>query len=123
VKNYSVSVYETDKDVVFMKKIIAWGASKSYWLDVAKIAWIPSAIVDTARKYLEFHEIQGSSNNSTHQSDTIQSMPLFSMEIDRESIWAKTQLDKIKRLLDSLDPNNMTPMQALQMIGKLKGEV
>jgi DNA mismatch repair protein MutS len=123
VKNYSVSVYETDKDVVFMKKIIAWGASKSYGLDVAKIAWIPSAIVDTARKYLEFHEIQGLSNNSTHQPETIQSMPLFSMEIDRESIWAKTQLDKIKRLLDSLDPNNMTPMQALQMIGKLKGEV
>jgi hypothetical protein len=50
-------------------------------------------------------------------------MPLFNMEIDRESMTAKTQLDKIKRLLDTLDPNNMTPMQALQMIGKLKGEI
>ncbi len=38
VKNYSVSVYETDKEVVFMKKIVAGGASKSYGLDVAKIA-------------------------------------------------------------------------------------
>ncbi len=47
-------------------------------------------------------------------------MPLFAMEIDRESINAKTELDRIKRLLDTLDPNNMTPMQALQMIGKLK---
>ncbi|MBP6086084.1 hypothetical protein KA478_02665, partial [Patescibacteria group bacterium] len=50
--NYSVSVYETDKDVVFMKKIIRGGASKSYGLDVAKLAGIPSVIVDTASKYL-----------------------------------------------------------------------
>lgn len=38
VKNYSVSVYETEKDIVFMKKIIPGGANKSYGLDVAKIA-------------------------------------------------------------------------------------
>ena len=130
VKNYSVSVYETDKDVVFMKKIIAWWASKSYGLDVAKLAWIPSAIVDTARKYLNFHETNNvsdstviASNSSVIASEAKQSMPLFNMEVDRESIWAKTQLDKIKRLLDTLDPNNMTPMQALQMIAKLKGEI
>jgi DNA mismatch repair protein MutS len=130
VKNYSVSVYETDKDVVFMKKIIAWWASKSYGLDVAKLAGIPSAIVDTARKYLNFHETNNvsdstviASNSSVIACEAKQSMPLFNMEVDRESIWAKTQLDKIKRLLDTLDPNNMTPMQALQMIAKLKGEI
>ncbi len=123
VKNYSVSVYETDKDVVFMKKIIRGWASKSYGLDVAKLAGIPSAIVDTARKYLEFHETNKHDGGSTIASTLKQSMPLFNMEVDRESIWVKTQLDKIKRLLDTLDPNNMTPMQALQMIAKLKGEI
>jgi len=45
------------------------------------------------------------------------------MEVDRESMTVKVQLDKIKRLLDSLDPNNITPMQALQMIAKIKGEI
>ncbi|MEI7477658.1 MAG: hypothetical protein WCJ81_03970 [bacterium] len=45
------------------------------------------------------------------------------MEIDRDSLSAKAELDRIKRLLASLDPNNLTPMQALQMIAKLKGEV
>ena len=38
IQNYSVSVYETDKDVVFMKKIVRGGADKSYGIDVAKIA-------------------------------------------------------------------------------------
>ncbi len=119
VMNYSVSVYETDKDVVFMKKIIRGWASKSYGLDVAKLAGIPSVIVDTAKKYLDFHETTSSSASPAATN----AMPLFNMEIDRESMTAKTQLDKIKRLLDTLDPNNMTPMQALQMIGKLKGEM
>jgi len=38
VKNFSVNVYETDKEVIFMKKIVSGGASKSYGLDVAKLA-------------------------------------------------------------------------------------
>lgn len=50
-------------------------------------------------------------------------MPLFAMSIDQESIDAKNTLEKIKRLLGSLDPNNMTPMQALQMIARLKGDI
>ncbi len=134
--NYSVSVYETEKDVVFMKKIVRGWANKSYWLDVAKIAGIPHVIVDTAKKYLAFHEQEAMSHKESglhaamshtwsSQATSMQptSMPLFAMGIDRESINAKTELDRIKRLLDTLDPNNMTPMQALQMIGKLKGEV
>jgi hypothetical protein len=50
-------------------------------------------------------------------------MPLFNMEVDRESMTAKVELDRIKRLLWTLDPNNITPMQALQMISKLKEEM
>lgn len=52
VKNYSVSVYETDKEVIFMKKIVKGGASKSYGLDVAKLAGIPATIVERAKGHL-----------------------------------------------------------------------
>ena len=50
-------------------------------------------------------------------------MPLFAMHIDHDSIDAKNTLEKVKRLLASLDPNNMTPMQALQMIARLKSDI
>lgn len=56
VKNYSVHVYETEKEVVFMKKIVRGGASKSYGLDVAKIAGIPSTIVQRAKEHLDILE-------------------------------------------------------------------
>ncbi|HPC34871.1 MAG TPA: hypothetical protein PLP73_04325, partial [Candidatus Absconditabacterales bacterium] len=52
IKNYSVSVYETDKDVVFMKKIVKGGADKSYGLDVAKLAGIPNIILQRAEENL-----------------------------------------------------------------------
>lgn len=49
IKNFSVSVYETSKEVVFMKKITAGGANKSYGIDVAKLAGIPASILQEAR--------------------------------------------------------------------------
>ncbi len=53
VKNYSVSVYETSKEVIFMKKIVPGGASKSYGIDVAKLAGIPASIIDIAKSYMK----------------------------------------------------------------------
>jgi DNA mismatch repair protein MutS len=61
VHNYSVSVYETDKEVVFMKKIVKGGASKSYGIDVAKIAGIPESVIAQAKYILD------------HLEDTVQS--------------------------------------------------
>ena len=53
IQNYSVSVYETDKDVIFMKKIIRGGADKSYGIDVAKLAGIPTVILERAKNNLK----------------------------------------------------------------------
>lgn len=118
MKNYSVSVYETDKEVVFMKKIVAGGASKSYGLDVAKIAGIPKLITDQAKTCL------------THLEDTKQNTQGGKLKIeglfggvDFEAIETKAKYDKLKRIIESIDQNNMTPMQALQLIGKLKDQI
>jgi len=45
------------------------------------------------------------------------------MHVDQEAIAAKSELDRMRRLLKSLDVNNMTPMEALAMIARLQGEV
>ncbi len=116
VKNYSVSVYETDKEVVFMKKIVAGGASKSYWLDVAKIAGIPKLITDQAKKYLDHLE------QTKTKEQWIKVEWLFG-GVDFEAIETKTKYDKLKRILNDIDPNNVTPLQALQLLGKLRDEV
>ncbi len=115
VKNYSVSVYETDKDVVFMKKIVKWWADKSYGLDVAKLAGIPSIILQRAEQNLD--NLQWTICNEELKSN----QDLFNV-----SKFAKVEdpkYEKIKSILNSFDINNMTPLQALQLLEKIKGEL
>lgn len=52
IKNYTVSVYEDDKDIIFMHKIIPGSASKSYGIHVAQKAGIPTAITKLANEVL-----------------------------------------------------------------------
>ncbi|AHB41214.1 hypothetical protein P148_SR1C00001G0419 [candidate division SR1 bacterium RAAC1_SR1_1] len=111
VKNYSVSVYETEKEVVFMKKIAAGGASKSYGLDVAKLAGISPVIVERAKENLKALE--------TNKKDIVQDGLLhFTPKATTDP-----KYEKIKSLLQSYDVNSMTPLQALQFLAKIKDEL
>ena len=116
VKNYSVSVYETEKEVVFMKKIVEWWASKSYWLDVAKIAWIPAIILQRAGENLE--ELK---ETSTQNTKTVSNQSLFSP--NRFVQVSDPKFEKVKNIINSFDVNNITPLQALQLLAKIKDEL
>lgn len=113
VHNYSVSVYETDKEVVFMKKIVKGGASKSYGIDVAKIAGIPDSVIAQA-KYILDHLEDG---KSVKKSDGL--IPLMQQPI----IEKDPKYEKVKNILHSYDLNNITPLQALQILAKLQDEM
>jgi DNA mismatch repair protein MutS len=52
VKNYHVAVKEQDGDVVFLRKIIAGGADKSYGIHVAKLAGLPQTVLMRAQEVL-----------------------------------------------------------------------
>ncbi len=110
VKNYSVSVYETEKEVIFMKKIIAWWASKSYGLDVAKLAGISPMIIERAKENLKQLETKKASFPQ-YSSDN-----LFVPSVPQND----PRFEKIKTLIDSYDVNTMTPLQALQLLAKIK---
>jgi len=113
IQNHSVNVYETGKDVVFMKKIVPGWANKSYGLDVAKLAWIAPTIIQQAQQHLQNLEIKP--NKQPTKSHT-----LFTQTTDNDPT---PKYNKIKSLLDSFDINQMTPIQAIQLLAKLKDEI
>lgn len=117
IKNFSVSVYETDKEVVFMKKITAGGANKSYGIDVAKLAGIPNPILEEARLFLKLLE----KNQKSDLSNQPSSQGLFSVQ--QEDFTHKAQYEKIKGILAGMDLNGVTPLQALQILMKIKEEL
>lgn len=113
IKNFSVRVYETESEVVFMKQIVPGGADKSYGIDVAKLAGIPEIIIQNAQNILL--QLGEKKSDQESRKDT----GFFT----NVSTAHDGRYDKIKSLLDSYDINAMTPLQALQLLAKLKGEV
>lgn len=125
VQNYSVDVYEKDKEVVFLKKIVKWWANKSYWIDVAKLAWLPNEILQKARKYLKRVE-----DNTNIKQPMMESLFDYSSVNNSQQV---TQLEnqleisegKLQKLADkiwNIDVNNITPLQALQLLIDIKND-
>lgn len=117
VKNHSVSVYESDKEVIFMKKIVEGWASKSYGLDVAKIAGIPTSIIEQAKLHLSWYELPAPDTEWTHQQQWY-----WALALD-VPVQTDMQYEKIKTLLATYNLNNITPLQALQILDKIKDEL
>jgi DNA mismatch repair protein MutS len=110
VQNYSVSVYETDKEVVFMKKIIRGWANKSYGIDVAKLAGIPMAILEKAKSNL----------NSLQNKNEEWDRNLWALGLELWAPVSDARFEKIKQFLEWFDLNAITPLQALQLLSKVK---
>lgn len=63
VKNYSVSVSELENEIVFLRKIIRGGADQSYGIEVAKLAGLPSPVINRAKEILQ--HIEGSNEENS----------------------------------------------------------
>ncbi len=63
VKNYSVQVKEVENSIIFLRKIVSGGADESYGIEVAKLAGIPSAVIDRAKEILKTLEENSPKNN------------------------------------------------------------
>ncbi len=53
MKNYNVAVREWNDQIIFLRKIIAGGADKSYGIQVARLAGLPDSVLHRAREILE----------------------------------------------------------------------
>ncbi len=123
VHNCHVAVREWEHEIVFLHRIQAGGTDKSYGIHVAKLAGIPSGILDRAGEILELLE-----SESVRPKD-------FAEQALRESAVAETpparqggrQLDLFRppaeRLLEELekiDPETLSPLDALLKLKELK---
>lgn len=103
-KNYCVAVKETDTGVVFLRKVIEGAINRSYGIEVAKLAGFPSEITDRANQILDKLESELTINGGQ------QSIPLQK----------STTPDPIKQAIKDIDIDNITPLQALNILKDLK---
>jgi DNA mismatch repair protein MutS len=106
IKNYCVAVQERDGDIIFLRKIIAGKADRSYGIHVAKLAGLPTAVVDRAQEVLsqlERPEAACSMPTQERPEQTSQALPQphpLIQEVKQIDLFSMTPLDALNRLAE-----------------------
>ncbi len=108
--NVHVSAVETGRDIAFLHSIEAGPASKSYGIQVAKLAGVPAQVVNHARAALE--RLESSQQAAQAQVD------LFTAP--NESTTNSGALSAVESALSSMNPDDLSPREALDALYQLK---
>jgi DNA mismatch repair protein MutS len=92
VKNYQVAVSESDGDIVFLRRVVAGSASKSYGIEVARLAGLPQIVIERAREIL--------TNLEQNELD-VTGKPKFARHLKKPS----KHINQMS-LLDTVEPEN-----------------
>ena len=113
VKNYSVAVKEKGEDVIFLRKIVKGGTDESYGVHVAKLAGVPQVVTKRANEILKSIERKNVLNNKKIEKQE-------KGVAEGQLTMYNYKLAEIAHELDKVDVNDITPIEALNTLVKIK---
>jgi DNA mismatch repair protein MutS len=114
--NIHLSATEHQGKLVFLHRIEAGPASQSFGLQVAKLAGLPSVIVKNAQKRLV--QFEAEKRAATLQNELFDTLPLT--EKTAEVSACESNINLIAEKLKEIDPNELSPREALKLVFNLK---
>ncbi|MBK7198706.1 MAG: DNA mismatch repair protein MutS [Myxococcales bacterium] len=119
VHNVSALVREQDGEVAFLRRIVPGAASKSYGIDVARLAGLPRSVIARARAILARLEGDGAALPSGRRlaaapPGQLSLLPALAAAVDAPAA-------EVAQRLRALDPDRMTPIAALAALAELRG--
>ncbi|RUW20130.1 DNA mismatch repair protein MutS, partial [Mesorhizobium sp. M4B.F.Ca.ET.013.02.1.1] len=117
LSNVTMRVKEWEGEVVFLHEVGKGAADRSYGVQVARLAGLPEAVVARAKEVLhqlEEGEVSGKANR------LVDDLPLFSVAVKREAP-KPAKNDALSEALGTINPDEMTPREALEALYRLKG--
>lgn len=124
VRNYRVLVQEHGGRVIFLRKLVAGGADHSYGIEVARMAGLPTEVLDRAREVLDFLEqtplVAGNQLTSSGDGASGTVEPIEKVPGRRQSQSYSDNDVVARRFIESLDLNRLTPIEALVKLNELK---
>jgi DNA mismatch repair protein MutS len=115
VRNLKVGVKEVAGGIVFLHNIEPGAASKSYGIEVAKLAGLPSVVIERARRILRQHEKQERFAAANVQAEAAAEP----MQLTMFTPLSQRIVDRI----EAVDVNALTPLQALNLLEELQTEL
>lgn len=118
IKNFNVSVKEVGNKVIFMRKLKEGGSEHSFGIHVAQMAGMPNPVVIRAAEIMG-HLEQDKIRNQT--DDKVKSIPKNNFQLSMFE--ADPTFNEIKELLENLDINTISPVEALLKLNEIKGKL
>jgi DNA mismatch repair protein MutS len=117
VKNFHVSVKENAGGIVFLRKVEPGAADRSYGIEVGKLAGLPPEVVVRAREVLHEHE-NAEQETTAHLSPGARE-PEPQMQLTMFTPLSQKIVDRLREA----DLNNLTPLEALNLLHELKKQI
>ena len=116
VKNFNIQIKETEKDIIFLRKLIPGGSAHSFGIHVAKMAGMPSEIIKISKNILKSLERSHRENKDIQINESSEmQLTFFDME--------NKNYEEFKDELEAIDTDNITPMEALVKLSELKNKI
>ncbi|PIR21064.1 MAG: DNA mismatch repair protein MutS [Deltaproteobacteria bacterium CG11_big_fil_rev_8_21_14_0_20_47_16] len=107
VANFTMAVKEWNNDIIFLRKLVSGGASRSYGIQVAKLAGLPEAVIARSKEILANLE-KGELNNV--------GQPRLAAKQSNASPEQQDVIDQLR----AMTPESLTPIEALTILNDLK---
>ena len=111
VVNYNISAKKQGGKLIFLRKIVRGAADDSYGIEVAKLAGVPEGVITRAKEYLRELERAGADLQVERAAP------------DEQISLGDLGADQVRRRLQALDLNSMTPLEAMTELYELKKKV
>lgn len=117
IKNYNVSVKELANKVIFLRKLVPGGSEHSFGIHVAKMAGMPAKLVTRANEILKRLEQERTGGEDI--KDSLKKVQKQAYQLQMFSI-EDPILVKIRDMLNNLEVNTLTPVQALMKLDEIQ---
>ncbi len=117
IKNFNVSVKEIGNKIIFLRKLVPGGSEHSFGIHVAKMAGIPPKVVSRANEILK--RLEAERSGGEHIKESIKKVQQQAMQLQMFSL-DDPVLVKIRDVLNNLDVNTLTPVEALMKLDEIQ---
>jgi DNA mismatch repair protein MutS len=118
VKNYHVTNKEVGNKIIFLRKLAPGGSVHSFGIHVARMAGMPPSLINRANEIL----LQLEESRNTNTDETVKQLSTPKMQLSIFDAHSAT-FDEIRTLLEAVDINRLTPVEALLKLQEIKGKV
>jgi len=125
VKNYHVTNKEVGNKIIFLRKLSAGGSIHSFGIHVARMAGMPPSLIERANEILlqlEKSRNNGEDNTGVNIEQTIKNLSTPKMQLSIFDVHSIT-FEEIRALLDAVDINRLTPVEALLKLQEIKAKI